>query len=96
MCSYCNGPLIQIDHYGEMLVGCIHCNRWCYPGDEHLIMETYGRRSKCAETRQQLTDGARGLPGCKLEETRPSQTVLTARRRPSTPMILARSSAPWT
>ena len=39
MCPYCNGPLIQIDHYGEMLVGCIHCNRWSHPGDEHLIME---------------------------------------------------------
>jgi hypothetical protein len=38
---YCNRPLIKIDHYGEMLVGCIHCNRWGHPGDEHLIMETY-------------------------------------------------------
>ena len=39
MCPYCNGPLIQIDHYGEMLVGCINCNRWGHPGAEHLIME---------------------------------------------------------
>jgi hypothetical protein len=26
-------------HYGEMLVGCIHCNRWGHPGDETLVME---------------------------------------------------------
>jgi hypothetical protein len=25
-CRYCNRPLMEIDHYGEMLVGCIHCN----------------------------------------------------------------------
>ena len=30
---------MKIDHYGEMLVGCIECNRWGYPGDEKLIME---------------------------------------------------------
>jgi hypothetical protein len=30
---------MEIDHYGEMLVGCIHCNRWGHPGDEKLIME---------------------------------------------------------
>ena len=31
--------LMEIDHYGEMLVGCIHCNRWGHPGDETLVME---------------------------------------------------------
>jgi uncharacterized protein YbaR (Trm112 family) len=31
MCPYCNGPLVNIDHYGEMLIGCIHCNRWGHP-----------------------------------------------------------------
>ena len=39
MCPYCNRPLIKIDHYGEVLEGCIHCNRWGHPGDENLIME---------------------------------------------------------
>ena len=24
---------------GEMLEGCIHCNRWGHPGDERLDME---------------------------------------------------------
>jgi hypothetical protein len=39
MCPYCNRPLLKIDHYGEMLVGCIDCNRWGHPGDDKLIME---------------------------------------------------------
>ena len=39
MCPHCNRPLIKIDHYGEVLEGCIHCNRWGHPGDENLIME---------------------------------------------------------
>jgi hypothetical protein len=32
-------PLMKIDHYGEVLVGYIHCNRWGHPGDDKLIME---------------------------------------------------------
>ena len=32
-CRYCNCPLMKIDHYGEVLIGCIDCNRW------KLIME---------------------------------------------------------
>ena len=39
VCPYCNGPLMEIDHYGEVLVGCIDCNRWGHPGDDKLIME---------------------------------------------------------
>ena len=39
VCPYCNGPLMKIDHYGEVLVGCIDCNRWGHPGDHKLIME---------------------------------------------------------
>jgi hypothetical protein len=31
-CSQCNGPLIEIDFYGERLVGCIECNRWTRDG----------------------------------------------------------------
>ena len=30
---------MEIDHYGEVLFGCIHCNRWGHPGDETLVME---------------------------------------------------------
>jgi hypothetical protein len=32
-------PLMKIDHYGKVLVGCIDCNRWGHPGDDKLIME---------------------------------------------------------
>ncbi len=27
-CPHCNRPLIKIDYYGEVLVGCVECNRW--------------------------------------------------------------------
>ena len=27
-CDRCNEPLIEIEHYGEQLVGCIECNCW--------------------------------------------------------------------
>ena len=39
VCPYCKRPLMEIDHYGEVLVGCIDCNRWGHPGDEQPIME---------------------------------------------------------
>ena len=38
-CRYCRGPLIEIDHYGERLIGCIECNRWGRPGDTTLPMQ---------------------------------------------------------
>jgi hypothetical protein len=38
-CPFCNGPLIEIDHFGEIPVGCINCNRWGHPGDDKLIMQ---------------------------------------------------------
>ena len=38
-CPSCNGPLIEIDHYGERLVGCVECNRWSWRGSERLFME---------------------------------------------------------
>jgi hypothetical protein len=31
-CSQCNTLLIEIDHYGERLVGCVECNRWTRNG----------------------------------------------------------------
>lgn len=39
MCPYGTRPLMKIDHYGEMLIGCIDCNRWGHPGDDRLTME---------------------------------------------------------
>jgi hypothetical protein len=39
VCPHCNGPLIEIDHCGEILVGCIDCNRWGHPDDDKLILQ---------------------------------------------------------
>jgi hypothetical protein len=38
-CRYCNRPLWKIDHNGEVLIGCVYCNRWGHPGDKKPIME---------------------------------------------------------
>jgi hypothetical protein len=37
-CSRCNRPLMEIDHYGERLVGCVECNRWSWRGSDRLFM----------------------------------------------------------
>jgi hypothetical protein len=37
-CSHCHGPLIEIDHYGERLIGCVECNRWRWRGSERIFM----------------------------------------------------------
>jgi hypothetical protein len=37
VCPQCLGPLIEIDHYGERLLGCVECNRW--RDSEHLIVQ---------------------------------------------------------
>ena len=39
ICPHCGSPLMKIDHYGEVLIGCVHCNYWGRPGDDKLIME---------------------------------------------------------
>ncbi len=31
--TQCRRPLIEIDHYGEGLIGCMECNRGGWPGD---------------------------------------------------------------
>src|SRR6478609_1930423 len=41
-CPHCNRPLMEIDHYGEVLVGCIDCNCWGHLDDDKLIMELMG------------------------------------------------------
>jgi hypothetical protein len=37
-CAFCNGPLIEIDHYGERLVGCATCNLWKWRGGKSLTV----------------------------------------------------------
>ena len=39
VCPACGSPLTKIDHYGEVLIGCVHCNYWGRPGDKRPIME---------------------------------------------------------
>jgi hypothetical protein len=38
-CPHCGGPLIEIDCYGDNLVGCTECNRWGHPWEDDLPME---------------------------------------------------------
>ena len=38
-CPDCHRTLIEIDHYGERLIGCIECNRWGRPEDATLPMQ---------------------------------------------------------
>jgi hypothetical protein len=35
---HCQRPLIEIDHYGEVLIGCMECNRWGWPGSDRPFM----------------------------------------------------------
>jgi hypothetical protein len=37
-CPSCHRPLIEIDHYGERLVGCVKCNCWGWPGSDKPFM----------------------------------------------------------
>ena len=37
-CHLCHRPLIEIDHCGERLIGCIDCNRWGWKGSTELFM----------------------------------------------------------
>ena len=37
-CPRCNGPLIEIDRFGERLVGCIECNRWTWADSGSISM----------------------------------------------------------
>ena len=41
VCPSCGFPLMEIDYYGQVLVGCVDCNRWGHPGDKQLIMEVH-------------------------------------------------------
>ena len=38
-CPRCNGPLIEIDRFGESLIGCIECNRWTWPDSGSISMD---------------------------------------------------------
>jgi hypothetical protein len=36
-CKQCNQRLVEIDNYGERLIGCIECNRWTWRGSKRAI-----------------------------------------------------------
>jgi hypothetical protein len=36
-CPQCEEPLIEIDHYGDRLIGCVECNRWM--GEGKVLMQ---------------------------------------------------------
>jgi len=38
-CQKCNRQLIEIDHYGQRLIGCMGCNRWSWEGSKRLFLE---------------------------------------------------------
>jgi hypothetical protein len=38
-CPHCHHPLIDIDYYGDRLIGCIDCNCWGRRGDATLPMQ---------------------------------------------------------
>lgn len=37
-CPRCNGSLIEIDRFGERLIGCLECNLWTWPTSENVSM----------------------------------------------------------
>jgi hypothetical protein len=58
-CDRCNSPLMEIDHYGERLTGCMECN--CWRGD---------RRAFIVELSVEDFEALRGLGStASLEET---------------------------
>jgi hypothetical protein len=38
ICHHCRRPLVEIDHCGERLIGCLKCNCWGWPGSDKLFM----------------------------------------------------------
>jgi hypothetical protein len=38
-CQNCDRQIIEIDHYGQRLIGCLDCNRWSWEGSKRLFME---------------------------------------------------------
>lgn len=36
-CKQCNQPLVEIDNYGERLIGCTECNRWTSRASKQAI-----------------------------------------------------------
>jgi hypothetical protein len=37
-CPRCHGPRIEIDRFGERLIGCVVCNLWTWPSSPNVSM----------------------------------------------------------
>jgi hypothetical protein len=37
VCFHCREPMIEVDNYGQRLIGCVGCNRWARFGSEDVI-----------------------------------------------------------
>jgi hypothetical protein len=37
VCLRCDRQIIEIDHYGQRLIGCVDCNRWSWEGSKRLL-----------------------------------------------------------
>jgi hypothetical protein len=35
--KFCNHRFVEIDNYGERLIGCVECNRWTWRGSKQPI-----------------------------------------------------------
>ena len=53
---HCRRPLIEIDYYGERLIGCVECNRWGRPRDDTLPMQLLEDDLEALRARRQMTD----------------------------------------
>jgi hypothetical protein len=44
-CPHCEEPLVEIDHSGDCLIGCVTCN--CWMAEDKVLMQTgiYNQRS---------------------------------------------------
>jgi hypothetical protein len=40
-CPYCSGEFVEIDHYGDRLIGCAKCNKWNWRGGKGSLRLSY-------------------------------------------------------
>jgi hypothetical protein len=67
-CKQCNQPLVEIDHYGERLKGCLSCNwwqaatgEWCRLAADDIVA-LRALKTDSSEQDRDLTKRARGRP----------------------------------
>ena len=62
-CFHCKSSLIEIDRYGQRLVGCLNCNRWSSPGSSRVVEltkdEVWALRRMRRRSQRETAPGAR-------------------------------------